>query len=91
MVMIKGDFVSPAPLSAPPNENSMPINGCKRAKIHKKTTVSLITSESSIKNPETGFENIAITNPTIVIEKTVNLADFQPLLLASFGFSAPKY
>ena len=36
-------------------------------------------------------ENIAIINPTIVIENTVNLADFQPLLLASLGFSAPRY
>ena len=89
--MIKGDFVSPAPLRAPPRENSIPMSGCKRAKIHKNTTVNLITSESSMKNPETGLENIAITNPTIVIENTVNLADFQPLLLASLGFSAPRY
>ena len=50
MVIIKGDFVSPAPLRAPPRENSIPMSGCNRAKIHKNTTVNLITSESSIKN-----------------------------------------
>ena len=49
IVMIKGDLVSPAPLKATPSENSIPISGWMSAKIHRKITVNLITSWSSMK------------------------------------------
>ena len=50
--MTNGVLVSPAPLRAPPNENSIAINGCMDPKNHTKITVNLITSGSFIKKPD---------------------------------------
>ena len=58
-VIIKGDLVSPAPLTAPPIENSIAIKGCMIPSIHTNTTVLLMTSISLIKKPASSLENIA--------------------------------
>ena len=89
-VIIRGDFVSPAPLKAPPIANSMAIKGCIEPKNQTNITVSLTTSSSSTRNLEISFENIAIKSPTTPIEIIYNPADFQPLRFASLGLLAPK-
>ena len=88
--MINGDFVSPAPLKAPPRANSIAINGCIEPKNQTKITVNLITSGSLIKNPDISSEKIATKRPIKVIETIDSPVDFHPLFLASFGLSAPK-
>ena len=66
-VISNGDLVSPAPLKAPPRENSIAIKGCKDPIIQIKITVNLITSASSIKNPTICSANKIINAPKIVI------------------------
>ena len=90
MVMINGDLVSPAPLKAPPKANSIAISGCIEPRNQTKITVSLITSGSLIKNPDISLEKIATVRPIKVIEIIDNPVLLHPLLLASFGLSAPK-
>ena len=89
-VITNGDFVSPAPLKAPPIANSIAIKGCIEPKNHTNITVNLTTSSSSTRNLDISLENIAIKSPTKPIEMIDNLADLQPLRFASLGLLAPK-
>ena len=77
-VIIKGDLVSPAPLTAPPIENSIAIKGCIIPSIHTNTTVLLITSISLIKKPASSLEKIANNIPNDPIESIVNRAALKP-------------
>ena len=88
--MYKGDLVSPAPRRAPPRANYNAIKGCMIPNNHTNNTVKRMTSGSSTKKPAIGREAKANNIPKIPIETMVNPADRQPLLFASFGFSAPK-
>ena len=78
MVIIKGDFVSPAPLTAPPIENSIAMKGCIIPSIQTKITALSTTSLSSIKKVESSLEKKAKTIPNVPIESTVMSAALKP-------------
>ena len=77
-MIIKGDLVSPAPLTAPPIENSIAIKGCMIPRIQTNITALLTTSMSSMKKPESSLEKRAKTIPKVPIESTVMPAALKP-------------
>ena len=89
-VINNGLLVSPAPLSAPPRENSIAINGCIDPINHINITDNLITSSSSIINLDNGSEKITIIIPKIVIDNIDKRIAPQPDFFACVKSAAPK-
>ena len=81
-VIASGVLVSPAPLKAPPRENSMAINGCMDPSNQIKITVRRTTSSLSIMNLAKGSANTVIMIPKNVMEIIDNLMAPQPARLA---------
>ena len=81
-VIARGVLVSPAPLSAPPSENSIAISGCIDPSNHINITVNLTTSSLSIINLANGSANVAIITPKNVIETIESLIAPHPALFA---------
>ena len=75
---MRGDLVSPAPLTAPPIENSIAMKGCIIPSIHTKTTALLITSISFMKKADSSLEKIARTIPRVPMESIVKPAALNP-------------
>ena len=67
-VMARGVLVSPAPLRAPPRENSIAIKGCIDPSNQIKITVKRTTSSLSIMNLAKGSAKMVMIIPKKVIE-----------------------
>ena len=89
-VITNGVFVSPAPLNAPPSENSIAINGCIDPSNHINITVNLTTSSLLIMNLANGSAKVTIMIPKNVMDIIESLIAPHPALLAWSLFWAPK-